>query len=137
MRLTTETFRSTVMPSPQKLKLMIVEDHAAFRQVLKGHLQALAAEFVECEDGQDAVDQYPQAQPDFVLMDIAMKRLDGLTATRLIKARFAAARILILTQYDDPDLREVARRAGACAYVLKDDLSQLQAILQSHLRTAP
>lgn len=110
---------------------MIADDHAAFRQVVKALLSATPAEFVECENGLEAVAQYPRFRPDLVLMDIAMQNLDGLAATAQIKARFPAARIFMLTQYDDPDLRAAARRAGACGYLLKDDLSQLPALLQS------
>lgn len=110
---------------------MIVDDHAAFRQVVKAQLQTIGAQCVECEDGQDALEQYPAFRPDFVLMDIAMKGLDGLSATAQIKARFPDARILMLTEYDDLDLRAAARQAGACGYVLKEDLSHLPDVLQS------
>ncbi len=110
---------------------MIVDDHAAFRQVVLMGLKTLEAESTECADGQEAVAQYPQFRPEIVLMDIAMKGLDGLDATAQIKARFPDAQIFILTQHDDPGLREAALQAGACRYLLKDDLSQLWALLRS------
>ena len=118
---------------------MIVDDHAAFRQVVKAQLQTVGAEWVECKDGQAAVVQYSEFRPDFVLMDIAMKGLDGLNATAQITARFPDARIFMLTEYDDPDLREAAQHAGACGYVLKENLSILPALLQStpHILNTP
>ena len=112
------------------MKIMVVDDHAAFRRVVVMQLQTVGAEIVECGDGQEAVAQYPQFLPDIVLMDIAMKGLDGLGATAQIKARFPGARIFMLTEYDDADLREAALRAGACGYLLKENLSQLQALLR-------
>lgn len=67
--------------------------------------------------------------PDLVLMDIAMKGMDGLSATARIRSAFPEAHVLMLTQYDDPDLRLAARECGAEAYLLKDDLSQLKKVL--------
>lgn len=113
------------------MKILIVDDHTAFRQMVKTVLAALPAEFAECADGQQAVAHYRQFRPDIVLMDIAMKDQDGLKTTAQIKALFPDARVFMLTQYDDPDLREAAQRAGACGYVLKENLPQLQALLQA------
>ncbi len=114
---------------------MLVDDHAAFRQVVRAMLQGPGAEFVECEDGLDAVREYVRARPDVVLMDIAMKGLDGLNATIQIRTAFPQARVFMLSQYDDPDLRSAAREAGAAGYLLKDDLSQLGALVNSLGRT--
>ena len=58
-----------------------------------------------------------------------MKPVDGLRATAQIKARFPEARIVIVSQYDDQELREEAARLGACAYVLKENLHELPGIL--------
>ncbi len=109
---------------------MLVDDHAAFRQVVKTVLQPLGAQFVECQDGQEAVAAYPQLQPDVVLMDIAMKGTNGLTATAQIVGRFPDARIVILTQYDECELRSAAEQAGACGFLVKDDLAQVRTLLQ-------
>ncbi len=108
---------------------MLVDDHPGFRQVVKTMLQTGGVEFVECEDGDAAVREYSRFRPDLVLMDIAMKSLDGLSATARIKSRFPTARILMLTGYDDPHLRLAAEQAGAAGYLLKDDLVQLQLLL--------
>ncbi len=110
---------------------MIVDDHGGFRQVLRSIIQSTGAEMLECVDGAQAVEQYPLCRPDLVLMDIEMPRLDGLKATARILAAFPAARIFMLTQYNDPDLHEAARKAGACGYLLKEDLSQLQALIRA------
>ena len=64
-------------------------------------------------------------------MDIEMKTLDGISATRQIKRTFPDARIVMVTEYDNDDWREEARRAGACEYVLKENLFALRRILMS------
>ncbi len=112
------------------MRLMLVDDHAAFREVVKTVLKKPGMEFLECETGQEAVAAFPRFNPDFVLMDIAMKGLDGLQAAARIKNSFPGARILMLTQYDDADLREAALKAGACGYVLKEDLAELEPLLR-------
>ncbi len=60
-----------------------------------------------------------------------MKLMDGITATRRIKAADPAARIIIVTDYDQADLREAARQAGACAFVAKENLLELVRFLQA------
>ncbi len=111
------------------MKIMIVDDHAGFRRVVCTMIRGTGAEVVECEDGAQAEKQYRLCRPDLVLMDIEMQGLDGLQATARIRSSFPAARILMLTQYDDPELREAARRVGAAGYLLKDDLSQLPTLI--------
>ncbi len=113
------------------MKIMLVDDHPGFRRVVKALLQAPGAEFVECQDGLDAVREYVRTRPDLVLMDVAMKGLDGLNATIQIRTACPEARVFMLTQYDDPDLRSAALEAGAAGYLLKDDLSQLRSLVSS------
>jgi DNA-binding NarL/FixJ family response regulator len=110
------------------MKLLIVEDQAEMRQELKLLLSDLG-EVYECSDGAEASSAYAQYQPDVVLMDIRMKQMNGIAATRALKALYPEARIAILTGYDDAELREAAQRAGACGYVLKDNLAEVRQIL--------
>ena len=70
-------------------------------------------------------------RPDFVLMDFAMAEVDGIKATRAITEADPAARIIIVTNYDGADLREAARLAGACGYVLKEDLFEVRRLLEA------
>jgi DNA-binding NarL/FixJ family response regulator len=108
---------------------MIVDDYAPFRQVVRTVLKPLEAEFAECASGREALNQYALFEPDIVLMDLAMAGQDGLVTTTELKARFPKATVLILTQFDDPELRAAAQAAGAYAYVLKDNLWDLFALL--------
>jgi CheY-like chemotaxis protein len=117
------------------LRILIVDDHAAIRRLVKTTLELAGWECSECQDGQEALEQYEQMQPDLVLMDLSMEHLDGIGATTRIKARFPAARILILTEYDNPQLRMAALQAGACGYVLKENLLGLQNAIRAQIAT--
>jgi CheY-like chemotaxis protein len=111
------------------LNLLIVEDNQAMRDLIKSIIADLAGDVSECGDGSEALSAYAGCHPDWVLMDIRMKELDGISATRQIKAAFPDAQIVIVTAYDDGEFRREARRAGACEYVLKENLLDLLRIL--------
>jgi CheY-like chemotaxis protein len=111
------------------LRLLIVDDNAAVRRLIRSIVQPFASEISECADGGDALSAYQARRPDIVLMDIRMKEVDGIQATREIKVADPKARVIIVTDYDDDGLREAAARAGACAYALKDNLLDLARLL--------
>jgi two-component system response regulator DegU len=64
-------------------------------------------------------------------MDIRMARMDGLTATRQIRQFHPSARVVVVTDYDDEDLRSAAFDAEACCYALKQDLTDLPRLIGS------
>jgi DNA-binding NarL/FixJ family response regulator/signal transduction histidine kinase len=112
-------------PNPQDTtspaRLLIVDDHAF---VLEGLLALLADEpdlevIGTATDGLEAVGLCRRLHPDLVLMDARMPRMDGLAATRAIKAKDPATIILMLTAHADPDYLLEAVRAGAAGYVVK------------------
>ena len=111
------------------MKLLIVEDNGQMRSLLKSILSNLAETIYECPDGSEALELYRRHRPDCVLMDIKMEPVDGIDATRQIVGAFPAARVIIVTDYDDIELRDAAREAGACDYVVKENLLDLGQIL--------
>src|SRR5271170_1632861 len=113
------------------MTVLIVEDNSGVRGLLRRALTATASEIWECDDGAEALDAYRAHRPDVVLMDVRMPRMDGLTATRMIRSFHPSARVVMITDYDDEDVRSAARDAGASGYVLKQDLSDLTALLNS------
>lgn len=117
-------------PATRPLKILIVDDNGGARAMLKQFLRSEAGEFRECEDGADAVAAYEDFQPDWVLMDWEMKRLNGLAATRCILAQFPEAAVLIVTNHDERELRSAAAEAGARGFVLKHDLHTLPPLLR-------
>lgn len=102
------------------MRVLIADDHALMVNGLCSLLEAHGIEVAgTAGDGQAAVAQALRLDPDLVLMDIRMPVCDGLTATRLIKARRPDMKILILTtSAEDDDLFE-AIKSGACGYLLK------------------
>ncbi len=79
--------------------------------------------------GAAALAVYARFHPDWVLLDIAMKQVNGITATRQITEAFPAARVVIVTNHRDAALREAADQAGARGYVLKEDLWAVRGII--------
>jgi CheY-like chemotaxis protein len=108
---------------------LIVDDNAKMRCLIRGVLADLADEVYEGSDGEQAVALHRQHRPDWLVVDIAMPVLDGIEATRRIRRAAPDARVVVVTVFNDPALREEAREAGACAYVLKENLLELRQIL--------
>jgi CheY-like chemotaxis protein len=116
------------------MKLLIVEDNPQMRQMISAVVADLAESVTECGDGEEAVAAYAAQQfsrDDRVLMDLQMPGIGGLEATRGIRRDFPDANIIIVTQHDDPHWRAAATDAGACGYVLKDDLLELRRRMQA------
>jgi CheY-like chemotaxis protein len=111
------------------MKLLIVDDSLPMRALVKSLVQDMANEIFECADGNEVLAAYSQHKPDWVLMDIEMQEMDGLTASRQLMGAFPDARIIIVTKYGDDEIRQDARAAGAIGYVLKEDLSVLKQLL--------
>ena len=119
------------------LKLLIVDDKAQVRSMIRRFLGDLAAEIRETDDGETALDAYATFLPDWVLMDIEMKHTNGIVATERIRAAYPQANIVIVTNYDDDCLRERATEAGARGYVLKENLLALRSMLMRGAVNSP
>ena len=114
------------------MKCLIVDDSAPVRAMIRDVLKGEGTDFLECGDGAEATALYAAERPDWVLMDIKMKQVDGLTAARAIKQSYPGAKIIIVTNYTDRSLREEAAQAGALAYVLKDNIAEILTIMTHH-----
>lgn len=110
--------------------VLIVEDHVLMRAMLRTWLLGLAEPIFECGNGTEASACYAAHHPDWVLMDIELPGQDGLAATRELLVQDPTARVLIVTSYDDVELRQQAATAGARGYVLKENLWELWQWLQ-------
>ena len=113
------------------MKLLIVDDSAAMRRIIT-ELLPEEDKKLECRNGKEAIAAFVAHQPDWVLMDIQMNGVDGLSAAEAIKAEHPEARIIFVTAYDEPRYRAAAMKLGANGYVLKDRLDEINAIIAAY-----
>ncbi len=112
----------------EQMKILIVDDNEQVRNLLRDYLPTSFDEIYECSDGGDAFLFFKQHQPDWVLMDWEMPKMNGITAIRQIIAEFPKANICMVTAFDDEEIRTEAFAAGASGFVLKDNLFELEDI---------
>ena len=119
-----------------RIRVLLVDDHAMFREGVRSLLEGESdLEVVgEVEDGRAAVQTALTLAPDVVLMDITMPQLDGIEATRQIRAQNDAIKVLVLTMHDNEDVFFRSISAGASGYVLKRSggLELMSAIRSTH-----
>ena len=103
------------------MQILIVDDQPRARQSLKALLATWpqVKEIREAANGQEAVHLVEESQPDVVLMDVRMPEMDGVEATRLIKARWPQVKVIVLSMY--ADYMADALAAGADAFVSKGE----------------
>ena len=104
------------------ITIVIAEDQRLFRQSLRLLLEHERDLVVvgEAMDGRQAFDLAVAHKPGIVLMDVDMPRMDGITATRLIRSCVPDSKVLMLSVHDDDARIVAAVQAGACGYILKD-----------------
>jgi len=104
------------------MKVLICDDQALIRDSLELLLRLEKDMLVvgQAQDGAEAVELAERHQPDLVLMDLKMPGMNGIEATRQIRARWPQIKVLVLTTYDDDEWLFDAIRAGAAGYLLKD-----------------
>ncbi len=109
------------MPETSKIRILIADDHALFREGLGAlFLSVPDTEVVgEAATGEEAVARAADLQPDVVLMDIQMPGINGIEATRRIVRDSPHIGIIVVTMFEDDDSVFAAMRAGARGYVLK------------------
>ena len=105
-----------------KITVLIVDDHQVVRQGLHTFLELNEDVRVvgEAVDGQMAIEMTQQLDPDVVLMDLVMPRLDGIGAIRQIKSLGLRSKVIALTSFTEDDKVFPAIQAGASSYLLKD-----------------
>jgi DNA-binding NarL/FixJ family response regulator len=104
------------------VRILIVDDHAVVREGLRTFLDLQPGLEVagEAADGEEAVRLAKRLQPDVVLMDLVMPKLDGVEAMRQLRESLPSTRVIVLTSFLDDERLLPAMRAGAAGYLLKD-----------------
>jgi len=118
----------------QAIRVMIVDDHEILREGLANLLESNSQIKVVggAADGAVAVELALRLVPDVILMDVTMPIMNGIEATRCIKADLPECRIIALSMHEREDMEAAMREAGATAYVSKDvPWDQLNAVIQS------
>ncbi len=104
-------------------KIVIVEDHTILREGLKALLSSTDGLVVvgEAGDGRDAVRIASELEPDLMLMDLSMPRMNGIEAIKEIKKKHPNIKILVLTVYKTEEYVLASLQAGADGYILKEE----------------
>lgn len=111
------------------MKVLIVDDNENFRSALKTVLefQNLFSRVDQCEDGDEVIPYLREnGLVDCIIMDISMKRLDGLSAAELVKKNYPDIPVIILSMHDEENYHSYAKQIGVNAFVLKNiDVKEL------------
>ena len=107
-------------------RILIADDHEVVRSGLRSILEAHDGWQVVAEacDGKEAIAKAVETKPDVAIIDYSLPMMNGVEATRQIRARVPGAEILIFTMHDNERLASEARAAGAQGYVLKSQASR-------------
>jgi len=105
------------------VRVLVVDDYEPFRQFLRSNLQQRPELQIigEASDGLEAVQKAEELRPDLVLLDIGLPRLNGIEVAHRISRLVPAAKILFLSQENDPDILAKALSNGAKGYVRKQN----------------
>jgi len=101
-------------------RVLMADDHQMLIDALKGVLEPRCEVVGTVSDGRSLVEAADRLQPDIIVLDIAMPRLNGLDAARELKAKMPRVKIIFMTMHEDPYLVGEAFRAGGSAFLLKE-----------------
>lgn len=120
------------MSSETLRKIVLVDDHPVLRESIAAyvldHCRDRLAVVAEAGDGVRAIEEVKKHQPDLVLIDVGMPRMDGITALREIRAASPRTRILVFSMFEDQSHVVGAIRAGADDYFFKNDATAGQMV---------
>jgi DNA-binding NarL/FixJ family response regulator len=120
------------------LRILIGEDHEEFRRMLRAVLQGKTQRCVisEVSDGLQALQQAEVLQPDLILLDVSLPKLNGMAVARQISKLCPNSKILFVSQHSDPDIVLAALQWGARGYLLKSDAKELPLAVDAVLQGA-
>jgi DNA-binding NarL/FixJ family response regulator len=104
--------------------ILLVDDHVILRKTLFDWLMLSMhpCQVIEAENAEKALAVIPKVSPDIVIMDIALPGVNGIEATKKIKADFSEVPVVMLSIYEETVYQETSLHAGASAYVIKREM---------------
>jgi DNA-binding NarL/FixJ family response regulator len=118
------------------LRTLVVDDHEDLRKLLKSMLRETTECVIvgEATDGLQAVEQAKELQPDLILLDLSLPKLNGMEAGRRIRKLAPNSKIVVLSQDDSPEIVQGALSLGAAGYVLKSDATEIPLAVDAILK---
>lgn len=117
------------MTKTAPVNVLVVDDHAAFRAAVRQMFEDVGAVITEAASGEEALHRFAAERPDWIVMDLRMPGMGGLKATEAIRQLDPRARVIMMSQFHDPDYEEQARQVGAIAFIDKNDLFRLRQVI--------
>lgn len=118
------------------LRTLVVDDHEDLKKMLRSMLQEKTECVIvgEASDGLQAVEQAKELQPDLILLDLSLPKLNGMEAGRRIRKVSPHSKIVFLSQDPSPEIVQGALRLGAAGYLLKSDATELPLAIETFLQ---
>lgn len=115
------------------MKLMIVDDHAGTRQMIRNFLNLPGVTVCECASGDEAVSRAREFKPNWVTMDVQMPGRNGFQSTEALRAEYPAARVVIVTSFNEPHFHQLSHSVGATALIYKENLMALRLMMAKEM----
>ena len=118
------------------LQTLVVDDHGAFRKLLRSILEEQTECVVagEASDGTQAIEQARQLQPDLILLDLSLPKVNGIEVGRQIRKHCPHSKIVFLSQDSSPEIVRETLGLGAAGYLLKSDATDLPVAINAVLQ---
>jgi len=118
------------------IRTLVVDDYEDLRKLLRSVLQEKTDCVIvgEASDGLQAVEQAQQLQPDLILLDLSLPKLNGMEAGRRIRKASPNSKIVFLSQDDSAEIVQGALRIGAAGYLLKSDANEIPSAIDAVLQ---
>jgi DNA-binding NarL/FixJ family response regulator len=115
------------------MRLMIVDDHAHTREMIRKFLDFPGMTYCECSSGDEAVAAAREFKPNWVTMDVHMPGLNGFQSTEALRVAHPSARVMIVTSDNQPHFRQLSREVGAIGLIAKENLMALRMMLAQEI----
>ena len=114
-----EELQETGSEGEARQKILVADDEASIRRILETRLKMVGYDVVTAEDGEEAVEVFNKTNPDLVVLDVMMPKMDGITVLKNIRAQGNDVPVLILTARSEVDDRVLGLDSGADDYLSK------------------